>query len=254
MHSPPGVLVTRPEPQATRLCAALKAEGFATFKFPALAIEPNPEPASIDASRIDLLVLVSRNAVIHGLPRLINPKPGLRYAAVGKGTAEELSAMGIAEVLIPENRWDSEGLLAKPELAQMQGKQVLILRGDGGRGLLASTLRERGARVDFIEVYRRCLPKADPSEILAHWAQIDVVLATSNALLDHLLELLGPEASRELRTKQLLLVSERGIEHARALGHEQLLLATGASDAELIAALDKWRQDRALFLQTRRRP
>lgn len=240
-------MVTRPEPQAQGLCTALKAEGFAAFKLPALAIEPNPEPASIDASHIDLVVFVSRNAVIHGLPRLINPKPDLGYAAVGKGTAAELRARGIDQVLIPEGRWDSEGLLERPELAQMQGKRVLILRGDGGRGLLAATLRERGARVDFIEVYRRCPSEADPAEVLAHWPEIHVVLATSNALLDHLLELLGPEAQERLHSKTLLLVSERGLHHARSLGYEQLLLATGASDAELIAALNEWRQDTTKF-------
>jgi uroporphyrinogen-III synthase len=239
----PGILVTRPEPQAQGLCRALEAAGFAAFKLPAIAIEPNPEPAHIEAQGYDLIVFVSRNAVIHGLPRLRQQGSELGYAAVGKGTAAELAAQGIEQVLIPDERWDSEGLLARPELEQMQGKRVLILRGDGGRGLLASSLRQRGAQVDFIEVYRRCLPDTDPSAMLEHWPKIDVVLATSNAILDHLLELLGPDARQLLGSKTLLLVSQRGLDHARSLGFERLLKASGASDAELIAALQQWRQD-----------
>lgn len=239
----PGILVTRPEPQAQGLCMVLEAAGFAAFKLPAIAIEPNPQPEYIEAQDYDLILFVSRNAVIHGLARLRNQEAGLGHAAVGKGTAAELAARGIGQVLIPDERWDSEGLLARPELEQMQGKRVLILRGDGGRDLLASSLRKRGAQVDFIEVYRRCLPDADPSLILGHWPEIDVVLATSNAILDHLLALLGPDALRLLHPKTLLLVSQRGLDHARSLGFERFLEASGASDAELIAALDKWRQD-----------
>lgn len=239
----PGILVTRPEPQAQGLCRALEAAGFAAFKLPAIAIEPNPEPAHIEAQGYDLIVFVSRNAVIHGLPHLRQQGSELGYAAVGKGTAAELAAQGIEQVLIPDERWDSEGLLARPELEQMQGKRVLILRGDGGRGLLAQTLRKRGAEVDFIEVYRRVPSGIDPSKILKRWAEIDVVLATSNALFDQLLQLLGPEASTYLKDKSLLLVSKRGLTYAQRLGYARLIEAEGASDTELIAALNQWRQD-----------
>lgn len=239
----PGILVTRPEPQADGLCAALEAVGFTAFRLPAIAIAPNPEPVAIDAQDYDLVIYVSRNAVTQGMPRLQNLQPGLRHAAVGKGTAAELAKAGISEVLIPETSWDSEGLLAKPELAQMTGKRVLILRGDGGRGLLAQTLRKRGAEVDFIEVYRRVPSGIDPSKILKRWAEIDVVLATSNALFDQLLQLLGPEASTYLKDKSLLLVSKRGLAYAQRLGYARLIEAEGASDTELIAALNQWRQD-----------
>lgn len=239
----PGILVTRPEPQAQQLCESLETAGFRAFRLPAIAIEPNVQPVSIDAAGYDLIVFVSRNAVIHGLPRLHNQKTSLRHAAVGKGTAEELTQRGIQEVLIPDDRWDSEGLLAKPELADTRGKAVLIIRGDGGRGLLASSLCERGARVDFVEVYRRALSTTSPAEVLAHWDDIQLVLATSNAILDHLEALLGSDAQKLLGQKTLLLVSQRGLAHARDLGYTSLVEASGASDAELIAALAQWRQD-----------
>ncbi|MFP3500505.1 uroporphyrinogen-III synthase, partial [Pseudomonas sp. SIMBA_059] len=36
--------------------------------------------------------------------------------------------------------------------------RVLVVRGVGGRELLAERLAEQGASVEYLELYRRCLP------------------------------------------------------------------------------------------------
>ena len=78
---------------------------------------------------------------------------GLIAFAPGPGTAEALADAGIANVRIPATTFDSDGLLALPELASTsQGKRVLIFRGDGGREQLGDTLRARGAEVDYVVV------------------------------------------------------------------------------------------------------
>ncbi|NIQ15763.1 MAG: uroporphyrinogen-III synthase, partial [Candidatus Dadabacteria bacterium] len=49
-------------------------------------------------------------------------------------------------------------------------KKILIFRGQGGRELLADSLRERGAEVEYIEVYKRHCPQYDQSKLDEVWS------------------------------------------------------------------------------------
>ena len=130
-----GVLVTRPEHQAEHLCQLIEAEGGAAVRYPALDIRPRPDRAAVRAAvgpadRYDLAIFVSANAVRFGAD-LLGERRDLPLAAVGQATAAALNAAGFRVSLMPEEGADSESLLALPQLAQMEGKRVLIDRGNG---------------------------------------------------------------------------------------------------------------------------
>ncbi len=146
-----GVLVTRPAAQAEPLCRLIEAAGGRAIRFPTIAIEPAADAGTRArlAEPWDLLYFVSPNAVEQALALVPDGRwPRVSWvAAVGRGTAKALEAAGRAPDLVPSERYESEALLAMPELADMRGRRVLIVRGEGGRGLFAEAMTARGAEV-----------------------------------------------------------------------------------------------------------
>lgn len=238
-----GVLVTRPAAQAAGFVARLHELGAGSLLFPALAILPPAHPEALRAvlnnlASYDLAIFISPAAAEWGLAAAGDWPVGVRIAAVGQGTGRALSARGIAPILTPEEGADSEHLLALPELAQTAGKRMVIFRGEGGRELLADTLRARGAQVDYAECYRRGRPEADPAPVLAALAEgrIQAVTAFSGETLDNLLALLGPACPPALLSLPLFIPHARIAEHARMLGF-RAIRPTGPGESGLIAGL-----------------
>jgi uroporphyrinogen-III synthase len=240
-----GVLVTRAAHQASGLSGLIEANGGRAIPFPALAIGPSPDRvAALDLLRQawDLAIFISPNAVHYAVELLSGAKPRTQHiAAVGKATAQCLRDAGWPADLVPVGSFDSEGLLALPELKQMRGRQVLIVRGEGGRPLLGDSLRARGAKVGYAEVYRRLRPTTDPAPLLDRWhSDVDIVTATSAEVLDNLVAMLGAAGWPLLRETPLLVISERMAERASNLGFAQIVLASGADDSAVLNALCSW--------------
>jgi uroporphyrinogen-III synthase len=238
-----GIVVTRPREQAGRLAALLEAEGARALVFPALEIADPADPAAAletveRLGQYDFAVFVSPTAVERAF-RIVRDWPaGLRAAAVGQGSARELERRGVREAIVPERGADSESLLGLPQLAQVGGKRVVVFRGEGGRELLGETLRSRGARVDYAEVYRRIRPQSDPAPLLDAWkrSEVDAVTVTSAAGLRNFAGMLGEPGAGALRGTPLFAGHERVAAEARRLGVREVLVA-GTSDEEMRARL-----------------
>ena len=238
-----GVLVTRPRAQAAALCQLIAAAGGRALAFPTIEIEAAGDRESarrLLAEPADLLFFTSRNAVDYALalfPGGVLPASP-RLAAVGKATAEALTAAGRAPDLVPEGRYDSESLLVLPELQDLGGLRALIVRGEGGRPLLGETLRARGAEVAYAEVYRRVLPEVEPAALLAGWERdVHFVTATSGEILDNLMRILGEAGRERLLATPLAVVSDRTRLDALRLGFVRVELADRADDPALVQAL-----------------
>lgn len=246
------VLVTRPEQQADHLCALIEAAGGTALRLAVLAIA-EPEQDELLRARLaglkayHLALFVSANAVHRGLPR-VEAGGGfpdtIRVAAVGQATARALAQHGRRVDLCPARDFSSEALLALAELQDLHGHRVLIFRGQGGRELLAETLRARGAQVDYAEVYRRVPARPDCSALMRAWArgQMHVVVATSGEILRALYDLLEPHGQRALCQTALVVVSDRMLKLARELGFSaDVVVAERAADESIVDAVVRWR-------------
>ncbi|WP_456379682.1 uroporphyrinogen-III synthase [Thiolapillus sp.] len=246
-----GVLVTRPVDQAEKLCELIEAAHGRPLRFPAMEITPvdDPQPAREAFSTISansLLIFVSVNAVVHAFPLLPDELPlDLQIAAIGAATAAALEERGLSATLVPEQRFDSEGLLALDALSDMRGRQAIIVRGRGGRGLLKQELEKRGAEVAYAEVYERRLPRRNTDNLIRGWKQmVGAVTVTSSEMLDNLLQLLGAEGAVLLRSTPLVVLSERTAEHAFNLGCGKVWVTDRAGDRGILQTLCEIVEDR----------
>lgn len=232
------ILVTRPRKQSGQLAELIGRAGGEAVLFPVIEITPVARtewlPANLD--KADWLIFVSRNAV----DSFISQWPGalpeqLRLAAVGDGTASAMRDKALAVDCQPKTSTGSEGLLAMPEMQEMAGKHVLIVRGVGGRELLADTLKARGATIDYIEVYRRGLVSYDRQACLEA-LQADKLVCTSAAGIDNLCRIMG-DFEAELLSKPLVVISERLRMHALSQGFGAVEVSADASDAAVCQTL-----------------
>lgn len=242
------LLVTRPAAQSARLCALLEAAGYEAICLPAIEIlDPVNlyalEAVSDELGSYDLVVFVSVNAVKKGVEFVLDRREWPEetgIATVGARSAEALLPYGLSTDYVPEHPFNSEALLALDELQDMAGQRVAIFRGNGGREYLYDVLTERGAEVDYVEVYQRACPVVDATAMLKllQPGYLDYITVTSNEILQNLFDMAGAAGQTLLCELPLVVVSQRQSVLARELGfNREPLLAANASDAAIVAAV-----------------
>jgi uroporphyrinogen-III synthase len=242
------VMVTRPKELADNLCELIRNAGGVPISYPVLEIrEPGTsnsrEFVSHNIHAFSMAIFISPTAVsrtLHYLPSLPN---NLRIAAIGSRTAETLAQAGIHTDILPDGH-DSESLLATPEMhaGHIQGANIIIFRGEGGRTLLGDTLTSRGANVVYAEMYSRAKPEPD-ADSEQKFLQTDIVAATSNEGLLNLLDMVGDKMY--LRSLPLIVPGTRCEQMAKTLGFKSIIVADNATDNATMDALISWATNQA---------
>ena len=215
-----GVLVTRPQGQAADLADEIERRGGTCTLFPVIDIVARSgEAIRRDAGRLppaDITIFISRNAVQHGIDFASG-----KLAAIGPSTADAIVAAGHAVSIQPGDGFDSEHLLAEAELRDVRDKNIRIIRGNGGREKLATALRERGARVDYLSAYERRLPVYTNdalSDLETRWRSggIGAVVVMSVESFENLLSLLTPWCLSALGKTRLVTPAARVLKEVLA--------------------------------------
>jgi uroporphyrinogen III methyltransferase/synthase len=202
------VLVPRPTAQAAGFAQALAEHGATPVIMPVTRIAPptDAERAALDRAlqlSYDWTIFASANAVERFLAELrargrdARALAGCKLACVGQATARVLADHGLLADLVPE-RSDAAGLAAAVIAASastgMRGLHILVPRAADGRDEAVEALRQSGADVDLVTVYRtEPTPADDPA--LAHGLDclregvIDVMAFFAPSQVDALVEI-----------------------------------------------------------------
>lgn len=246
------VLVTRPQTRALQLADIIRTMQGNDIIFPTIEITAPQDMTAVKRAiysfnESDIAIFISHHAVEYGLGYLaaekIIPSQQVRIAAIGEGTAKCLIQHGLRVDIVPQHEFNSEALLQHHALRHIEGKKIILFRGEGGRTLLANTLRERGATVIDAVVYCRRKPQIDMTQWwpLLTRQPIDIVVTTSHDGLLNLTEIFSQEYRDWLYRLPLLVISQRMLTMALQLGfqRENIVVAT-PSDQAIVATIAHW--------------
>lgn len=259
------VVITRPDAQAAPWAEQLQALGFKCTRLNLLEISAVTEDDKIRAIKNKILdfdlyqkvIFVSQNAVDYGMGWLEDYWPqlpmGIDYFAVGATTAKKLASYGVEVQDLAASTsggMTSEELLSAEHLQNVNGEKILIFRGCGGRGHLAEELRQRGASVDYCELYERDLPVIARDQLLqliisSEAVDTQILLSLhSGESLQNLAAVCAQLTSVEqvrvrawMHNNILLVPSQRIVEAAQAAGFTRIICAENATDNAMTAAL-----------------
>jgi uroporphyrinogen III methyltransferase/synthase len=238
------VLVTRPRHQAASLAEPLAELGAGVYFQPAIELSDPADWRPVDRAlqqldRYDWLVFSSANGVSSLLDRLWNTQGDLRrlarvrLAAMGPGTAEELTRYRLRADLVPD-QYRAEAL-AEALAREASGQRFLLARASRGREVLAESLVRAGGEVEQVVVYQsRDADRPEP-EIAALLAagQIDWITVTSSAIAQSLVRLFGDD----LRKARLASISPVTSGTIRRTGHSPTVEASQYTMAGLVEAI-----------------
>lgn len=232
------------------MCEALIGRGYTAHQQTLLELHklagntPEIETCIDSLQRYKHLIFISGNAVRFGMQAILARRArlpqGLSVYAVGQTTAKLLEGFGLS-VICAGADMTSESLLALASLQQVEGQEILIIKGEGGRTTLRETLSARGAGVDELACYQRKCPQLPPGDLAAKIAQwnIDVVLLSSGEGFCNMLTLLSPDETIKLYAKPLIVPSARVAQMARDAGFTAVHEAKNATNAAMLEMVEQ---------------
>ena len=144
------VLVTRPEPGASRTAQQLRETGFQPILLPLTETVGLPVDAGLVPDDAVVVAITSANAVRHAPEEVTAALAALPCHAVGKRTAEAARKAGFLSV--SEGPGDAEGL-ADSLAADHAGKTIVYLCGRVRFPAFEQRLNTAGVRVRPVETY-----------------------------------------------------------------------------------------------------
>ena len=238
------ILITRPEGKGAALAEQLEQAGYQASLFPVLNIN-YLTPSSTQLSPLinaDKIIFISQDAV----KALAQLKPDInikaQFYAVGQQTADTIYELFGVRAATPK-QFDSEGVLALKSLAQVDGSNIVLVKGQGGRPDIAKVLKERGAFLNNCVVYEREPVPDLTSNWTDHWKSSNVhgIVITSNAAVDAMFTPLAAQQLQWLQQCHFYVASERIAAYLQQqhVSLANIHIAAGASDNAMFTCINQ---------------
>ena len=242
-------LITRPRAKGEQLARQIEAAQGAALCCPFIDISAGQEFDKVSSlleklQPDDYIIAISDNAVNYANASLISENKRwpqqINYISVGPTTAQRWHKYGINHTEIPDTH-DSEGVLKLLKNVPVEHKNIVILRGNGGRETMAEDLTKRTANVTYCEVYQRTAPHYDPEQLINKWQQfaINSVIITSGEILGNLIKTIPYTALPWILNLHFIVPSQRIAALAYTLGIKHVTIASGASNNSLFNAIEQ---------------
>lgn len=241
----PAVLVTRPEPEASRLAARLREGGYDALVSPLLEIEREARLTPDDLSGVQAILLTSpRAAEAAGedlSPGLLAPIPAL---CVGDATAEAARRAGFSEISSAQG--DAVDLLALTRrMLRPEGGKLLILRPRDAAKDFVPPLSEAGFEVSAVQLYRAELARGLRPEAVKAFVdkRVDAVLLMSERTAHRFKDVIGAARTPagealDLSSAVAICISERTAQTAREASFGRVVAAETPDLDAMLRVLD----------------
>ncbi len=198
------ILITRARHQAGRLAEALEAQGAEVLRLPTIEIVPPETYAHVDEvleviCGFDWLIVTSANGAAALADRMqvlgIPPRrlKHLQIAAIGPATAVALDHIGLKVSAMPDE-YVAEAVVAMLK-EKVSGRRVLLARAAVARDVIPEQLRQCGADIHVVEVYRTVIPADSIEQVRELFAAgkplPDAVTFTSSSTVNNFFALLA---------------------------------------------------------------
>ena len=231
------LLLIQPSGSRPRLLQRLQAADVPYFEQSFIDIQA-VRPALTHLTTTDAVIWISKNAVKFALEAGLKLPRQVAMYAVGPATAQYACQQFKRPCQCPTFEHSSEGLLKLPQLTDVEAQQWCLIKGKGGRELLADSLVARGASVRSLEVYQRVKKPLSDAGVVQDWMQqVNRIMVSSAEQLAYFLSELPPHADAWLRTCHWIVPSERLSQLIPFVQDDAVTVTQSASENAMINAL-----------------
>lgn len=245
------VLVTRAADASEEVISLLESRGARAVILPAISIvDPDSwtdaDRAIARLDEYDGVFFTSKNAVERFLRRVQEffgndrSRMGqLEIYAVGEKTEEALEQAGVRVTLTPDV-FSADALAESMADREVEGKRFLFPRSNIGKDVIPTFLREMGAEVDEVTVYKNVPPQQQDLDAVRNallYGEIDVVTFFSPSAVRNFLQMMG---SKSLERAHLAVIGPSTQSAAQSLGLSVDIIAKEATAESLVETITEY--------------